>query len=92
MNKPSLIEEFLAAARSAGIEVRQEALATRDVEAKSGLVRLKGKKVLFLDPGLSDKDKLKKLAEALRGADLENIYLSPAARSLIEGGAAGAGD
>lgn len=79
-----MIDELLEAARAAGVEVRSERLASSDPLTRSGLVTLKGSPVLFLDTGLAPHDQLDCLVRALRGADLENVYLSPAARALLE--------
>ncbi len=72
------------AARAAGFTVREAALQERDAKARSGWALLKGSPVIFVDPKLSTSERLELFASALRHADLENLYLSPAARHVIE--------
>jgi len=79
-----LIEELVNAAESAGVELREDALGEGDHKAASGLVTLKGVRVLFLDKKLGPEEKISVLAAALRKLDLENVYLSPAARKAID--------
>lgn len=80
-----MLHELLTAAGSAGVTIREVSLNAHESVARSGLVVLKGQPVLFLDVGLTVTERLQVLARALQGMDLDNIYLSPAARSVIEG-------
>jgi len=79
-----MVNELLAAAGSAGIKVRQERLEYRDARASSGLVSIKGEAVLFLDKDIPEEEKLEHLARALKTADLTDVFLTPAARHLLE--------
>ena len=92
MDEEKMMLELLAAARSAGIKVREAPLSGAEGGARSGLVLLRGTPVLLLDKGLSAGDRVEQLARALRCADLDNVYLSPAARSLIEADGDGDGE
>lgn len=74
----------MAAAQSAGITVREAALNAGDQRAASGLVTLRGQRVLFLDFGLPLQERAELISSALRGLDLDNVFLSPAARALID--------
>jgi hypothetical protein len=80
----SLLGELIGAAREAGLEVRLTALASGDTRARSGLCRLRGHDLLLLDPRDSPAEQQQVLTSALRHLDLENLYLSPAARQAIE--------
>jgi hypothetical protein len=80
----TLLDELIAAARSAGLEVRLGPLALGDTRARSGLCRLRGRDLLLLDPHDSEPDRRQAILSALRQLDLENLYLSPAARKAIE--------
>lgn len=59
-------------------------LAEQDPPAQSGLVKLKGRPVLLLHSGLTAAERLPHLIQALVQFDLENIYLSPAAREWLQ--------
>ena len=83
MDAEALYAELIAAAEQVGLEVRLRNLEDADPPAKSGLVRLKGKAVLFLHAGLPLPERSAALARALREFDLESLYLSPAARQAI---------
>ena len=72
MDRVRLIDELVNAAQSAGVEVREDALESGDQKAASGLVRLRGTPVLFLDKKLGPEEKISLLAAALRELDLEN--------------------
>lgn len=79
-----VLDELKAAAQKAGIEVREVPLAMSDATARSGLVKLRGNPVLFLDPAADPEEAVGLLVQALAGRDLEDLFLSPAARSLLE--------
>jgi hypothetical protein len=94
MNKPpaakgqrmaELLEELVAAAERCGIEVRREKLL-REIgyRARSGSCRVKEKNLVILDRDQAPAEQLEVLAEALRERDLETLYLSPAARRMVE--------
>jgi hypothetical protein len=85
MDQTKIVDELAAAARAAGITIREAALATGELKARSGLCTLRGEPILFLDPALSMLERALVISSALRGRDLDNVYLSPAARALIEG-------
>jgi hypothetical protein len=84
MDEEKMVLELLAAAGSAGIDVREVPLSSGETKARSGLVVLRGTPVLFLDKNLPPRERAGLIAGALRGMDLDNVYLSPAARSIIE--------
>jgi len=84
MEDEALDQELLGVAEQVGLEVRLENLENQTLPAKSGLVRLKGKPILYLHTGLSLPERIPLLAQALGEFDLEAIYLSPAARERIQ--------
>ena len=84
MEDEALYEELLGAAEQVGLLVRVANLEDQALPAKSGLVRLKGKPILYLHAGLNLSERLPLLALALGEFDLEAIYLSPAARERIQ--------
>ena len=82
-----LIDELAEAAKRVGLEVRREKIL-REVgyRARGGACRLRDQDLLILDREQTPADQIEVLAEALRGRDLEEVYLSPAARRMLQPG------
>ena len=82
-----LIDELAEAAKRVGLEVRREKIL-REVgyRARGGACRLREQDLLILDREQAPADQIEVLAEALRGRDLEQVYLSPAARRVLQTG------
>ncbi len=80
-----LVTELEELAQRCGIEVRHEKLL-REVgyRARSGSCKVREKNLVILDRTLAPAEQVEILAEALRGRDFENLYLSPAARRLLQ--------
>lgn len=80
----ALIAELENAACAIGIRVRRERLM-REVgyHARSGLCRVDGQEVLFVDHDLSPDDEIELLALTLEGRDLSGVDISPEARRLL---------
>ncbi|MBF6569256.1 MAG: hypothetical protein IVW54_10325 [Candidatus Binataceae bacterium] len=80
-----LVDELVEAAGRCGLEVRREKIL-REVgyRARGGACRLREKDLLILDREQPVADQIDLLAEALRDRDLEALYLSPAARRLLQ--------
>ncbi len=81
----SLVEELAQAAERVGLQVRRERLL-REVgyRARGGACRLREKDLVIIDSAQPPAEQLEVLLEALRSHDLEGLYLSPAARRLLE--------
>jgi hypothetical protein len=82
-----LVDELIEAAGRCGLEVRREKIL-REVgyRARGGACRLHEKDLLILDRDQPPADQIEILAEALRDRDLESLYLSPAARRVLQTG------
>lgn len=82
-----LVEELVEAAGRCGLEVRREKIL-REIgyRARGGACRLHAKNLLIIDRDQPPADQIEILADALRDRDLETLYLSPAARRLLQGG------
>jgi hypothetical protein len=80
-----LVDELSEAAKRLGLEVRREKIL-REVgyRARGGACRFRERNLIILDREMAPAEQLEILAEALRGHDLETLYLSPAARRLID--------
>ena len=83
------MEELKTAAEKLGLAVREERLL-REVgyHVRSGSCRVRDEEVVFLDRSLSVSAQIDVLVEELAGRSLDSIYLSPAARALLESAAA----
>src|SRR5579862_9698931 len=81
----SLVEELAQAAERVGLKVRRERLL-REVgyRARGGACRLRERDLVIIDSAQSPAEQLEVLLEALRTRDLESLYLSPAARRLLQ--------
>lgn len=81
----ALCEELKEVARRLGLQVREEILL-REVgyRVRSGLCRVRGEDVIFLDRNLPPDERVQVLIDGLAGRDVETVYLSPALRRLLE--------
>ena len=84
-----LADELAEAAKRVGLEVRREKIL-REVgyRARGGACRFRDKNLIILDREMPAAEQVEVLAEALRDRDLEAVYLSPAARRMVEAAAA----
>ncbi len=81
----ALLEELKAVATRLGFEVREEKLL-REVgyRVRSGSCRVRDTQVILLDRGLPPSAQIDILVDELAGRPLEAVYLSPAARRLLD--------
>jgi hypothetical protein len=82
-----LVDELAEVAKRLGVEVRREKLL-REVgyRARSGACRLREKDLIIIDREMKPSEQIEVFVEALRSRDLEELYLSPAARRLLQTG------
>lgn len=80
-----LLEELKTVALGLGIRVREEKLL-REVgyRVRSGACRLRDADLVLLERGLPASAQIEVLADVLAGRAIEAVYLSPAARRLLE--------
>ncbi len=78
-----LLGELLQLAAQLDIEVRREYLGDAEAPAESGLVRLKGKHILFLDRRLTPLEAVEVVVSVLAPFSLDHVYVKPAVRSLL---------
>jgi len=81
----ALLEELKAAATRVGFAVREERLL-REVgyHVRSGSCRVGEQQIILLDRGLQPSAQIDILVEELATCRLDDVYLSPAARDLVE--------
>ncbi|TNF47010.1 hypothetical protein EP232_03975 [bacterium] len=78
-----LLDELLKLASQLDIEVRREHLGDTEAPAESGLVRLRGKGIIFLDKRLAPPEAVEVMASVLARFSLEDVYVKPAVRYLL---------
>jgi hypothetical protein len=80
-----IVDELADAAARVGLEVRREKIL-REVgyRARGGACRLREKDLVIIDREQPAAEQLEVLAEALSSRDLEAVYLSPAARRVLQ--------
>jgi hypothetical protein len=85
----ALLDELKAVAEKLGLQVREEHLL-RDVgyRVRSGRCRLRSDEIIFLERGSPVQAHIDVLIDELAKRSLDDIYLSPAARALVEAAAA----
>ncbi|HJU10362.1 MAG TPA: hypothetical protein VJ728_05780 [Candidatus Binataceae bacterium] len=83
-----LVDELSDAAKRLGLEVRREKIL-REIgyRARGGACRFRDRTMIILDREMAPAEQVEILADALRGHDLEALYLSPAARRLVDAAA-----
>jgi hypothetical protein len=81
----ALLEELKEVATRLGFEVRQERLL-REVgyRVRSGSCRVRDTRVILLDRALPVSAQIDILVEELAGHPVDEVYLSPAVRRLLE--------
>ena len=86
MDEHSQLAFLVDLAESLGIEVRQAARRVDSAEGRGGaLVRLKGRDILFIDPGASPAEQTAVVAQALRNRpEIADMYLPPQIRRALE--------
>jgi len=82
-----VFDELIEAPERVGLKVRREKLM-REVgyRARGGHCRLRGDELVIIDRDQAPHEQLEIVAEALQGRDLEAVYLSPAARRILQAG------
>jgi hypothetical protein len=80
-----LCEQLKELATKLGITVREEVLLREaGYRVRSGLCRVRGQDVFFLDRHARAEEKLDVLVRELARRDLEAVYVSPELRRLLE--------
>ena len=82
-----LVDELCEAAERVGLVVRREKIL-REIgyRVRGGACRLREKNLVIIDRDMALAEQLELLADALRSRDLESLYLSPAARRVVQPG------
>jgi hypothetical protein len=86
MDENTIIEQLEELAERFGIQIRYEPIKQDEdlVRVVGGLCLLRGEYVLIIDSKAAVKDKIRTFAEALRHFNLDQIYIKPALRELLD--------
>jgi hypothetical protein len=86
MDQDAIIDQLEELAESFGIKIRYEPIKQDEdlVRVVGGLCLLRGEYVLIIDSKASMVDKIRTFAEALRHFDLDQIYIKPVLRELLD--------
>ena len=86
MDEEAIIVQLEELARGFGMQIRYEAIKQDEESNKvlGGLCLLKGESLLIINSRATGKDKIKVLAEALNRFPLDQIYIRPVLRELLE--------
>ena len=86
MDQDAIIDQLEELAERFGIQIRYEPIKQDEdlVRVVGGLCLLRGEYVLIIDSKVAIRDKIRTFAEALRHFDLDQIYIKPALRELLD--------
>ena len=84
MKPEQIYQELKDLAEKLEITVSEQNFRTTGIKVKSGLCKVKGKDMLILDKHKSIHKKINILASHLAIIPLENIFVVPAIRDLLE--------
>lgn len=86
MDENTISEQLEELIKSFGIQIRHEAIKQDEdlVNVVGGLCLLRGKYVLIINSKATTMDRIKTLATALKHFDLDQIYLRPLLRELLD--------
>jgi N-dimethylarginine dimethylaminohydrolase len=86
MDENTMIDELEELIKSFGVQIRNEAIKQDEdlVYIVGGLCLLRGEYVLIINSKATTMDRIKTLATALKHFDLDQIYLRPVFRELLD--------
>jgi len=86
MDEITIIEQLEELIKSFGIQICDEAIKQDEdlVKVVGGLCLLRGEYVLIINSRATTMDRIRTLATALKHFDLDQIYLRPVLRELLD--------
>ena len=86
MNENETIAQLEELVERFGIAIRYEPLKQEEdlIRIRGGLCLLKGEYVLIVDSKATMGEKIRTLAEAVKHFDIDQVYIRPALRELLE--------
>ncbi|WAC07854.1 MAG: hypothetical protein OS130_01230 [Thermodesulfobacteriota bacterium] len=82
-----IIDQLEELAKGFGIQFRYEPISFEEetINSLGGLCILRGEHLLIINSKATEKEKIKVFVQALRNFGLNQIYVKPAIRALLEG-------
>jgi N-dimethylarginine dimethylaminohydrolase len=86
MDENTIIEELEELIKRFGIQIRREPIKQDEdlIKVVGGLCLLRGEYVLIINSKATTMDRIRTLATALKHFDLDQIYLRPVLRELLD--------
>jgi hypothetical protein len=84
MDDHTALSQLEGLADKLGIQIRYEKIVEEELTSTGGLCRLKGECFIIVNSKATTKDKIRALAKALKNFDLNDVYIRPALRELLE--------
>jgi hypothetical protein len=84
MKPEQTYQDLKELAEKLGVVVSEQNLRSTGIKAKSGLCKVKGKNMLFIEKQLSFQDKNEILASCLSKLPHEDIFMVPALREFLD--------
>ncbi len=86
MDEDTIIEQLEELIKSFGIRIRREPIKQDEdlVKVVGGLCLLRGEYILIINSKATTMDRINTLATALKHFDLDQIYLRPVLRELLD--------
>ena len=86
MDEGDIIIQLEELAKKFGVQIRHEAIMQEEdlTFVDGGLCLFKGEYVLIIDPKAPVKDRIRILAVALKHFDLDQIYIRPVIREILD--------
>ena len=84
MDDHTALSQLEGLAYMLGIQIRYEKIVEDEVSSMGGLCRVKGEWVIIINSRATINEKIQTLAKSLKNFDLNNIYVRPALRELLE--------
>lgn len=84
MNPEQVYQQLSELAERLGISVSEKNLRQVGIRVQSGLCKVRGESVFIMDKHISVAEKVRLLAECLAQQPIEEVYLVPTLREVIE--------
>jgi hypothetical protein len=86
MDENTIIEQLEELIKSFGVQIRREPIKQNEdlVKVIGGLCLLRGEYILIINSKVTTMDRIMTLATALKHFDLDQIYLRPVLRELLD--------
>lgn len=84
MGPEQVYEQLTELAEKLGISVSEKNLRQVGIRVQSGLCKIRGESVFIMDKHASIAEKVRLMAECLAQHSIEEVYLVPALREVIE--------